>query len=521
MTLRLPDRYRAQASQWLLSHAGKFPVSKKTSEDLTTIGELEKQSALAHADRARLPEGSDFCLHDIYLFDAFTTEDFDHLAHSLDRLFDHRRSSGKDVAEFRDQLHTTRGQSFGSLGTIFRDKKAWLRLGAWTEWPDLPPEVDAIQVGYLKILPSLVIVYYAIQLSSDVTDQVRSIQVQPHLSEITFSNLLPWTDKQGYSVLANQFSRRKAARSPLVHVQQECESLLLRRLRGLLSKPRSDQESGELPSLLVLSMTGIPDGYWDHKDWLTKAHAFLDDLSITPSARSYTSSEAILDFSSELSRKNRRRYTFLLREEAFSKDDRPGSSNKSAAQAMHEKLPFLVHDLLVFLGPQEVLNSIASSTEQLRRSTATMYRSPLKRLMSLFFGNVLRHGAKVQRHALVAERISDEIDAHESWLRHDLGDLKNYRASGFFDERSKMRTLDQDAIEALRFNLANVQRHVRTIRGELADYVGIRNMVAMYRLQVYTVLLAIIAVAAAIMFGWLSLPGHYAPGPGSQHEQRR
>ena len=423
------------------------------------------------------------------LMELFPAEEYDTLLRGLRRLFPAKPYGRDEVDRFGTSASNLFDGGWSNVGTLVRENK-WLGLMDMRVEPELPREVEYVDISVHKVLPSAIVLSLDAHLSEEASSILRKLHSRVYLPVSTFSSFTPWRGhRTGRSTAPAEWSLQDALLRWQRSLHDGIRLCVSAYLPGFFSG--SGRLGGTLPVIDCFAVTGVPGGDGD-------IHTRVGSL------RTWLHSAAVLPDPSDLNKYLRDDLMFVWeerREERLSTPYRfvqfhavkpePDPSKLQGFAALRDQLDAVL-PYICFL---EALERVTEQVEMLR---IRVYRTLAG---ARWFGGRFRADMKlndtIQREAMFVSRLSLELSDSMAWLKREAEVLRGMTQKLGRDRKEYVLI---DALNGtLSFRLRRVRRHLRLISISFADYVSRRNVRLMYGLQQQVWFLSVVAAFAAVV----------------------
>src|ERR1700722_10162344 len=170
---RLSEKCRAALTKRYLDLAEKLPDFRGGFlKSLQSIRENQRHRADELYARTRAPSGVDIRFSAFRLMEMFSAEEYDRLISGLRRLFPTQRYGRDQIDKLGSTVPDLFKGGWSNIGTLYRNTP-WLGMLQKRHVPNLPEEVDYVEVSVHKILPSAVVVAFDVRLTEEATQKLK------------------------------------------------------------------------------------------------------------------------------------------------------------------------------------------------------------------------------------------------------------------------------------------------------------------------------------------------------------
>jgi hypothetical protein len=228
---------------------------------LQDIVERNRSDALNAQKQSRPPDGARIEFRHFRLIELFSIEDFDRMSGGLRTVFSgpSRYPRPDHLDEFEDRADDLRAGGWTAVVTLIRSGNPFFWAGQARRMPDLPEEVDHISLTAHKLLPSLIAITADVFLTDKATDNVRRIQEDLYLPEITFRYWNPRRWLHGFSTKLPESISIEAVLLWIDGLRSRVETLLQPFFKGQFLSKR-DPSRSRLPAIETYYLVNVPFG---------------------------------------------------------------------------------------------------------------------------------------------------------------------------------------------------------------------------------------------------------------------
>jgi hypothetical protein len=161
--------------------------------------------------------------------------------------------------------------------------------------PDLPVEVQSVEISVHKILPSAVVVAFDVNLTKVATNKLKDLHSHQYLSEVRFHNWMPWRKNSwGRSETNPEWAKQDAILAWEASLHSSVGRILTSYLSGFFC--RSSHPQCSMPVIDVFSVKGVFGGQDDQVKLQANVASWMQSFILLPqvwSSNSYVSRELI------------------------------------------------------------------------------------------------------------------------------------------------------------------------------------------------------------------------------------
>lgn len=498
----IPDSLRLGLGKKYLDWAEKLRRFRGgTVAYLQDTREYQRSKSEREYQETRPPQGTAieylyFCLIEMFHF-----EDFERLRDGIFRLFPELNDPFRLWGSSTDLVQRTGsifGGGWGKLGIIVRERKARLvRTFPLREIPELPPEVDTISLELHQTFPSVSFLSLKVHLTEKATQHLLALQNRHYLSVIRFRRLIPWGILRcGHSEEPSSIVRRKEILRWQNDLRGKIEACIEPYLSGHFMQRPSKQ--GRLPAIDVFALKGIPEGKEAFDKWKETARRWCDSLALDLYPfDTYQSERLLFVWPTRDPEFGRPPYRLLVLWEPYLKSVKTEHFGGSEKEAVAYYTGDTLRGMLPTITVLRFLESVEKNIEKLRRDVFQGMKS--RPLFWHRLGSYIKLADAVQRESMLLDRFFMEFEQKKELVRHEMGEAGNLKASGPASGSEGERNLRDVTVGAVGFFSERLKQHASLVTNSFSQYLTIRNIDAMYRLQRKILWLTIIVVALTIV----------------------
>lgn len=452
-----------------------------------------KAAADLHA-ATRTSSGVDVTYVGFRLFELFPAEEHDRLGSGLRKLFPTRQYGSDEIDRFTSTVGEMFNGGWSNIGVLVRDRS--LIWGLQNRLlPELPEEIQSVEVSVHKILPSAIVAVFDVTLTKTATKTLKALHEQHYLPEIWFHKWLPW---RKHSWARSESRAEWAMKDAILEWESRLHFAVEQIVTSYLSGFFRRSVNRKLPSIDIFAVSGV----------VTTENM---EMALPKSVTSWMESFVLLPRAWSLETCVGDNLVFAWKEDA---DERPGVPYRFVET--YSQLPQEKDDqyfarrerldaLLPYLCFIEAISSVQVQLEALR---ILVYRTLTR---TGFFRRRLRReirlNDRIQKEAMFIGRLALELEDAKPWMKHEAGVLQNVFRQYVETGQAKL-SLPNMLESILNFHFDRVKKHLEFVAKMFTEYVSRRNLAVMYRLQRQVLFLAIIAafpVILAVIENWRQL----------------
>jgi hypothetical protein len=500
MLIRLPDKLRVTISTRLLDWAEALPrFSGGPISHLQLLRESQRTMSADAYERSRPPQGTECEFLYFRLIELYPIEDVDQMRIGLVSLFptlaDNQRFGEPLRSQLEDQSRSITTLGNWNLGRIVPPNSRWV-IGDHRVAPELPKEVEYIEVWLHKILPSLYAITFDVHISDQTSRHLARLQTSHYLSEIRFANLISKDYFMGHSGNMPDTVMKQQIQAWFDHLRATVETFVGKHLRGYF-KGQPTHNDRRLPAIEVFAIKGMPATQEEFTNWRRLAWHWWSSLGFALHRFDAYSNGKELFVSKQESRSRGRHestpYRLVLNWDAIVQSEGariPANGTRNFfAQDSHDILNALLPSIALI----ELLRSLQQNIERLRLAvfarlrTAWLWRGLLNPYLQL--------NDSILQASILLERISAEIKQEETWFKHELRDFADFKSIDDPTPREESE-LHTALWNTLTFRTTLLAEHLKLIKDWSTQYLSIRNIATTYWLTILVVVLTIVNIVS-------------------------
>jgi hypothetical protein len=446
---------------------------------LQSMRQRQRKAAADLHTATRASSGIDVTYVGFRLFELFPAEEHDKLSTGLRRLFPTRQYGFDEI----DRFTSTAGEMFNggwsNIGVLVRDRSLiWSLQNRLL--PELPEEIQSVEVSVHKILPSAIVAVFDVTLTQTATKTLKTLHEQHYLPEVWFHKWFPW---RKHSWARSESRAERAMKDAILEWESSLHFAVEQIVTSYLSGFFRRAVNRRLPLIDIFAVSGVV-ATEDTETALPKSVAsWMESLVLLP--RAWSLETCVGD-----------NLIFAWKEDADERPCVPYRLVETYAQLPQEKGDQYftrrgrLDALLPYLCFIEAISSVQVQLEALR---ILVYRTLTR---TGFFRRRLRReirlNDRIQKEAMFIGRLTLELEDAKPWIKHETRILQNVFRQ--YVEPGQAKFSLPDMLEGmLNFRFDRVKKHLAFVAKMFTEYVSRRNLAVMYRLQRQVLFLAIIA----------------------------
>ena len=462
MKRNTPNAIKKHFHNWLVRIICALPKFQKGPiEEIQAAYEMFSREAHKSWQARQPPHGGNIRLESIRILEVF---DIDHnlmLTQGLRRLF----PSCKRAAELADQREQIAGAisngSWHKIGVLTKSSSMrWKLFGDRQIVDTLPPCVEAIDVSYQSILPSLSAVSFDLHMSDAATAKLRHAIDGIHDPGFVFNRWWPFHRQMGFSVEYGDMRMAQAYASAIDALRMDSARWISRYLRGMYFNKNNIRE-GRIPAAYTFKVFGCPTDPESQKEWYSKNRRWLDAYRATSMLPSFEIDNISIILPEDWKGPCDAPCRIVVR-------DIPNDNNRRSPR----------HILDGLLGYQAVEGYITSCKRIIEGARMPVYSS-----MAHFKAQIRRKALsrvfEVQHCRHLLGRTQMELNSDSGGLAFCMMTLGGvYGEKKYYNDKS----LAQVALDEIKQTLRNILEHADYMEKALSETIYLQNIRAMLRL---------------------------------------
>lgn len=459
---------RSRLGYGLLEIAERVPTTKKGPiSELQQLQSFRRTNAKNFFDSSAPKPGQDFEFGSVILLDVFEREQEGEAHAALSRLF-LRQDVDESLRNVFFPDHSP-GPSRQFVGYVFRQQPHAFPMPT-AVCGDLPSEVESVAIWVDRITPSLVVLTLYVNLTNQVTADLRAIQRSEHLPEVRFKYWLPLGRRRGWTMWSEDKAAMDASGRFRAQIRTKVERFFQRHWAGYFSSSR-DISLPRLPAIEIFrikdSASAVNDERWELApcDWLIS-------LGIQLSRHDTFRSDSLIFLWAATDQRTSSVSTLVINFEASS-----GSTTETVLMDLGR---VVVADYLYRLHLRV--------TEALRRVYGAVQQPRFSR-----FDSALTLNRDLLQASMFVRRLSLEVRDAGRWLTEGAGSLDKLTGDHPMASRP---TLSANLASFISNNISRLGEYSTLSSEGFTRYLTLQNISVNYRLQ-WTMLAA--AVTSALV----------------------
>jgi hypothetical protein len=465
---------------------------------LQTIRRRQREEAQKQFEESRPQEGAELHFDQLLLVELFPIEDYDELERQLRRLFSGDEKLERGIEFIADNAGGLSGGAWCNIGHLVRkESNSSLYPFAVATLPNLPEEVQQVDVSVIKITSSLFAVSLSVELTDEASDKLNAVLNRRFLPEVTFRGVLPTRmNLSNRSMSQSKHVMRVAVMRSLDGLRLKIECALRSRFKGLfLRMPRG--LSPRLPAIEMHSIKHAGAGSATIDEVINRNAAWVNCFGLTHWRQDclFACPEMIFQFPSKTHDEESTAYKIVtLKQNAASASESQDST--------YFRLKDMSESLRSLIAVSGLLESVQENIETLRFK---VYRTLVAGRASGGLVKDIQLNNQVQLRQMILERLRFELK-EDRWQLEDAA--KGLESFACLDKR-RSAPLGAAFLKDIKVRLERLTGHSGVVTDALSAYLQRRNLDVTYRLQrnlfrwtivisIVTVLLSVVATYAIV-----------------------
>lgn len=487
MRPRLSEKVKARISKTILDIAEALPTfNGGIIHMFQVIRDQQRKGAERACNRSKLPEGYQIEFSSIRLIDFYLVEDLDKLLINLKRVFpDINKSLRNTLLTLKERSERISSISSYPIGVIGR-RKPWNPTMSFRKLDTLPIEIDHISIALTQLLPSLFVITFDVQLSSEAITMFQRMQEKQYLPQVIFVKLIPFRARDWpHSIEFAEETVRREVNTWVAHLRKKLEGLIWTFFSGHFLSQRAGPNP-QLPCIETHFITSTSDSFDElinpgkkqREMWL-----YSRGLELT-SHKTYSDGKVFFTPSEEL----RDPHKLVVLKNSDSETNESG--DRSSKNNLRVQSPYVVNEITSSLALLTYLRLIERRFEKLRIDSFQTVKA--KWIPRIRLSPHIKLNDGILQTSMLLDRIAAEFDHMKDFFRSphwiDL-DLKRVR-----DLPNDNLTLKEKYIEAIDYQIELLDKHMMLIEKRLSQYLTLRNTEATHKLAIVVGLVTLAGV---------------------------
>ena len=498
MRLRFTRRLRLAVSKWYLDLAERMPErTKGRIAELQSVRKRQRDQAANYGEKARVHTTQGLAPFSIYLVEIFPIENLEAVRDGLARLFpsieadspleNFHEDFGRDTLDFEVAFYRV-------VGRIVRPRRWFLNPGSTRTVPEMPAEIEYIEVGVSKILPSAVIILLDVKLSADANARFLDAAAKEVLSRVVFTNLLPWSSKLRLAETSVTEEMRVELLGWFLQLRNSVEGMIRPYLSGYFAN--SSREKVRLPALEVFAQAGVSAVPETFEGWLKSSYPWRRTVGLDFERGYFISEHAV--YVADFSRRTQEEPVdrLVLLGDSWSHSSGESASAQAPDDRARQMLAGEIPSLVDFIALRSFLDASTTSIGELRYR---LYRSMASETR---FARYISNYADVLKRLGLLERLWTDFKDLKPWMVAKLSNFQNFVFQTRFQPEQSGPPLGGWLVEELEATFERNSRYVKQLSDAYSNFLNLQNMRANFALQSWVALLTLVALYATILGVW-------------------
>lgn len=446
---------------------------------LQTIREHQRKTSNIVFKRRKKPDNVILIMKKIRIVIAFQLEQFQLIQKIVRKLFPNNEKIRKFVKELKDEESSIHAMRWQNIGLIVKDEG--LYFGEKQLVAILPKYVKMIHVSYHRIMPSIACLSFTFHLEDEFSQQLNYKQSLEYLLPITFNDIFPFRKRgSSYSMGGeNDGGAQKIIREDIFNLVTNLFDWLKK--RALINQQFNIATS-------IIEMFELQRNPLDKKqpqEWINENNGWLNDYSISMSE--YDSYRNEYSSYCESTYHSKKWHSYIL---TFFKDN---------SKEEDHFLDLKMDSLAVMAAIYSILEDIQKLLEKNRKLG---FHS-----LAEFDTKILNKNSNIialKRLGALLNRLNHEFEHNNIWIKHSLEGISDLKSVHSENEHDLTKVIISNVI----YKIDTLIKSCDIVDAGLTSYLTVQNIYAMYRLQRWMFILAIvvtIATIVSVLSGWENL----------------
>ena len=502
-SIRLPDNINAKMTQKLLDWAATLPKFQGGYIfDLQTEHKNQQIQSQETYERTRPPEGTKLEFLGLRMIEIFYYEDFAKVKAGLLNLFP-GLDDANSIESFEPYFHQfSESISWGgwkNLGFIYRNDNRPMTAMPCYQMADLPTEVDMITVGLYKSMPSMLTISFDIKLSNSATIKLRKLQEEMYLGKI-YSIIDLKHRFLGMRVHSTDNAMRQGILKWQGDIRISVEECIKRFVCGYFAN--NSIGITKLPAIEIYNLEGSIEKFNDFASWANAASDWWRSLGFSFYSNLYSNGEILFNWGGigsigkigEILPAHRVVVLWEAYKKAHDKEFIKIGPGLIISLIPNE----ILHTIITPFVAYEYLQSLIAHTEKLRRIIFSELK-PSKALNHSIDYKIQLYG-KVQEEKTILERMAFEFEHQKQDLRKEMAETEKLLEIKILSNKNNSdNNFGKRMFSEIEYFQKLVGDHIDFIDKVFSTHIEFENIRAIYRLQVITLGLTIIALITSLI----------------------
>jgi hypothetical protein len=464
---------KSKISTWLLDVTEKLPEFQGgVIGRLQSIRKSQRMFAQTDLELRLKPDNVSINLERINIALPFALEEYALLQSGLKKLFKNSVKIIKLTDQLKDDASSLSKTSWGVIGKICPDEKNNTASPFDFIVDIISEKITRVEVSYVRILPSLVMVDFSCIIDESVSKELETIQHNAYIETVEFTHLWP----------INKIGKGHSGRfggGASTAIQEELNKITGEVMKYLTTNFISKKNVTIIEQCSFVNVFTLQGEYDDENrtDWIKKHYQWLNGYGIAPLRAGYAGEDSYY-WIAEMQKSKSYRQTVVLALDNF------------------EYL-----DSLKLYG-LSVINTIFTTGDRYKRVLENLHHSGFQYL-SLKNITVTKRIRKVQELKIMLATIARFIhelrkNSHSGlyWI-DGIGAVKDYRGNDINLSNSIQKN-QSNRVEQLK-------ESAEILDSGLSRFIELQNITVMFKLQKRIWFLTILALFIAAIVGWDSI----------------
>jgi len=498
-TIAIPAFISKAVSSKLLDFAENLPKFQGGFiHSLQQIRETQRKWSKDTFQRTRPPEGTSVEYLGFWLFEMFHYEDFYELKRSIRSLFpevDNTRG-GRTLDDFFENIgEKITSTGWTNIGKMVRpDSKFLIPADPKRVFDDLPHEIENVKVGLHKILPSIMVVSFFVQLNEKASKRLHDLQERRYLSkaDLQYVYFNPNFLGFGHSMGSGEMKKEISLWLESLHIG--VEKLVHQFMAGVFLSKKG--KHAKLPSIELYGIKGHLSSLENFPKWAKDSWNWWDSMNFRFYDRFYSNDTKIVILG-DLRQKKENVHRIVALWEPFIESIEKDRYGPNEGYNILVTTNYFVEVLFPFVITLEYMGGMLDRIEVFRKQIySIMVRGWFSRTR---FRKNLAVYHELMKEKRILDRLISEFKNQKSYLKKSFSESDELLISNIHGREYKKRNnLLDGLLDSYDFFRSLITEQIRLIDEALSTHIDVLNIDVLFRLQWITLWLTLLGVVLAV-----------------------
>ena len=490
--------WRVRLAKFYIKQVNKLSFLNGSGvKTLRHIKERQDRDSQDTFNKTRPPKGIKTNFIYFRLFEIYKIENVNMLLEGLEKLFPNFNNNFIGGDSYKKFIQNSTGITSGewlNIGYIFKDNKKGYAGQNHRELKELPRFVDSIHIELHKILPSIFVLTFDVNLNDNATQKINELQSSLYSSEIRFRKIIPsGVLGGGYSEKPCEHVMKQEIENWISNLQFQVEKCLRVFFTGYFLSEKS-QSKGNLPSVSVFGIKGIPKNVLNITEWLINSGNWLESFGFDSlQFNSFTNGKLIFVRNWSRSEDNTKsRYRLIVAWDSYlePKIIEMYGNNEKIAISIKTQEDFL-STILPSIAISEMLSHFQFSFEEIRQNVLSFLKPNI--LNGFHLRKYIKLNDAVLQASVLYDRISKDFKIEKDYISRNLEKISDFSESRK-SKKNKKSELNEYLIRQIEFKIEMLKEHVDFLFTWLSRYLALENLSMTFFLAIIALFLAMLSI---------------------------